>query len=199
MLLERAQRAASEGNYGIAAALVIRAGGDELISLANNTMFADRDPAGHAEMNAIRQAHDLARSHDRAKESLGVTRRKAPIRGSESVLFTTLEPCPMCTVCAINAGVSRVVIATPDPLAGAMAPARLEALAPIWSELVKAGGPTITFCQADDPDQPLTYVPRDLLDSLKRTFEETRTRLDEVLGRGGLLDPQTIVACGGAV
>jgi tRNA(adenine34) deaminase len=131
MLLRRAETAADAGNYGIAAALVVRSGGRELVSLANNTVFADHDPAGHAEMNAIRQAHEAMLGHAMVPTPAGeIVRQHAPSRATEMILFATLEPCPMCTVCAINARVSQVVIATPDPLAGATAPERLSTRAP---------------------------------------------------------------------
>lgn len=55
-----------------------------------NSVKADGDPTAHAEVNAIRQA------------------RKSGFPTAGSILFSTCEPCPMCAMAAVWAGVSRV-------------------------------------------------------------------------------------------
>jgi tRNA(Arg) A34 adenosine deaminase TadA len=55
-LAAAAEDARGNGNYAIAAALVVRHAGTELILLGRNTLFASGDPTGHAEINAIRHA-----------------------------------------------------------------------------------------------------------------------------------------------
>lgn len=55
-----------------------------------NSVKADQDPTAHAEVNAIRQA------------------RRQGIDTHGSILFSTCEPCPMCAMAAIWAGVSKI-------------------------------------------------------------------------------------------
>ncbi len=57
MVLEAAMQAQDAGDYGIAAALLIRDGNTELISFGRNAVLSSRDPLGHAEINAIRGIH----------------------------------------------------------------------------------------------------------------------------------------------
>ncbi len=54
MVLEAAMQAQDAGDYGIAAALLIRDRNTELISFGRNSVLSSRDPLGHAEINAIR-------------------------------------------------------------------------------------------------------------------------------------------------
>lgn len=68
-----------------------------------NTREADADPAGHAEVNALRAA--------------------ARVRGgwnlSGCTLVVTLEPCTMCAGAIVNSRISRVVFGAWDEKAGA--------------------------------------------------------------------------------
>jgi guanine deaminase len=54
--------------------------GDAVIAEAHNTVWRDKDPTAHAEVNAIREAARLLRRID-----LG-----------GATMFSTCEPCPMC-------------------------------------------------------------------------------------------------------
>jgi tRNA(adenine34) deaminase len=65
----------------------------EIIGAAHNDVDAQRDPTAHAEIVAIR----------RACEAVGASRIKG------ATLYTTLQPCGMCTMAMIWAGVGRVV------------------------------------------------------------------------------------------
>ncbi len=194
VLAERARIAGEEGSYAIAAALVIRAADHEVVFEGWNTLFAERDPSGHAEMNAIRLAHAAARlpdvraraivAHAAGQGALHVYPR--PGDPASRVLYTTLEPCPMCTVCLINAGVDRVVIAAADPPSGTLEPTRLARLPEVWPEL--AAGVEVVFCQSTDPSSPATYLPTDLQTELLDRFSRSRDRLDGELGSKGVLD-----------
>jgi tRNA(adenine34) deaminase len=62
-----------------------------------------RDPTAHAEVLALQ---DAARTLGRWR-----------LTGAE--IFATLEPCPMCAGALVNARLSRLVFAVPDPKAGA--------------------------------------------------------------------------------
>jgi guanine deaminase len=59
-------------------ALIVK--GDRVVVCAHNTVWKDKDPTAHAEVNAIRQA----------------CRKLETIDLSDCVLYSTCEPCPMC-------------------------------------------------------------------------------------------------------
>lgn len=197
LLLRRARSAAAEGNYAISAALVIREAGREAVFEGWNTLFAEGEPSGHAEMNAIRLAHAAARLPDQRSEAvikrareLGALHMRAAPNGEagERILYTTLEPCPMCTVCIINAGIDHVIVAAEDPPSGALENSRLRQLPPIWHYLAQAGGLRISFCQSADPCDTVTYIAEDLRQELVDRFHQSREALDQTLGDSGVLD-----------
>lgn len=182
-LLHHGVHAREAGNYGIAAACVVRHGGRELVCFGASTLFSDRDPSGHAEMNALRNANHLARASDADREAMlskgtGFLLRDAPHVRSETLLYSTLEPCPMCTVAIVNAGVDEVVVGCADEFAGALL--RLDTLAPLWAELVAARHMAVHLLGPDE-------VPGELLGQLRSLFFETKDPLDRDLQRGGVL------------
>lgn len=99
--LEAAREAARLGEIPVGACIV-RDG--EVLATGYNTRETQRDPLGHAEINAIRAAC----------ERLGSWRLDG------CVLYVTLEPCPMCAGAILNARISRVVYGAADPKAGCM-------------------------------------------------------------------------------
>jgi tRNA(Arg) A34 adenosine deaminase TadA len=194
LLLQRAKRAEGEGNYAISAAVATRHRGVELLTLGANSVFAGQNPTGHAEVNAIMALRSVAVALQdeletelaRGEREGSIIIRAAPCDRTESTLYTTLEPCPMCTVCIINAGIDRVVIAAEDPPSGSLAPERLAKLPPLWPEL--ASNLEVAWTQSEQPDATDTFLPSDLLDELLQVFLRSRTRLDMHLGRHGTLD-----------
>lgn len=194
LLLDRARHTAERGNYAIAAALVVREPEGELVVLGENTLFAGHDPAGHAEMNAIRAAQRLTGAPPAAREALvaegerdGWLRFREDRGGEpESVLYATLEPCPMCTVCIINAGIDRAVVAVPDPPSGTLEGERLTRLPPIWETLAERL--EVVWAQSEDAGDRTSYVPRELREALVDAFMESRDLLDRDLAGGGALD-----------
>lgn len=98
--LEAAREAARLGEIPVGACIV-REG--EILAVGYNTRETQRDPLGHAEINAIRQAC----------QQLGSWRLDG------CVLYVTLEPCPMCAGGIINARVDTVRYGTRDDKAGA--------------------------------------------------------------------------------
>src|SRR5438093_8259131 len=77
--------------------------GDEVISVAHNTVLRDSDPTCHAEMNAIRSACKVLETHVLA----------------DCEIYTTAEPCPMC-LAAINwARLKQIVVGVPRECAAA--------------------------------------------------------------------------------
>ena len=79
-----------EGGHAVAA-IIVR--GDEIIAEAFTTINRDQDPTCHAEMNAIREA--AKELHSKAL--------------TDCYLYTTYEPCPMCTSAAIWAKMKGIV------------------------------------------------------------------------------------------
>lgn len=96
-----AGRAGDAGDVPVGAIVVDEAGG--IISEGYNTREVDADPAGHAEIIALRLA--------------------ARVRGtwnlSGCTLVVTLEPCTMCAGAIVNSRISRVVFGSWDEKAGA--------------------------------------------------------------------------------
>jgi tRNA(Arg) A34 adenosine deaminase TadA len=88
--IQEAQLAKSEGNKGYGAVVVFD---NQIVGQAHDTVITQRDPSLHAEMNAIRQA--VKARHD--PDLCG------------AILFSTCEPCPMCTSLAVWADVTTIV------------------------------------------------------------------------------------------
>jgi tRNA(adenine34) deaminase len=100
LALREAERAADHDDVPIGAVLV-REG--EVLAAAGNERELRADPTAHAEVLAMREA----------------SRRLGGWRIPDSVLYVTLEPCPMCAGAIVLARVPRVVYGAPDPKAGA--------------------------------------------------------------------------------
>ena len=76
---------------------------DRIIARGHNLRETSQDPAGHAELIAIRKA----------------ARKLASWRLLNSVLYVTLEPCTMCMGAIILARIPTVVFGCYDPKGGA--------------------------------------------------------------------------------
>lgn len=100
LALKEAAKAPVVGEIPVGAVL-IRQG--RVIAAAHNYREIRQDPTAHAEMLVIR----------RAAEQLGTWRL------TETVLYVTLEPCPMCAGAAVQARIARLVFGAWDPKAGA--------------------------------------------------------------------------------
>jgi tRNA(adenine34) deaminase len=101
MALAEAQRAEQIGEVPIGAVVV---SGGAVVSSAHNRRETDNDPAGHAELIAIRDA----------AAKLGRWRL------SDCTVYVTLEPCPMCAGLMHQARIARCVYGAADPKAGAL-------------------------------------------------------------------------------
>ncbi|RYX94034.1 MAG: nucleoside deaminase [Bradyrhizobiaceae bacterium] len=99
LALKAAQTAAQAGEVPIGC-VIVREG--EVIASAGNRTLTERDPTGHAEILAIRQA--------------------AARLGSERLvdcdLYVTLEPCTMCAGAISLARIRRLYYGTADPKGG---------------------------------------------------------------------------------
>ena len=98
--LEQARRAADAGEVPVGAVVILDG---EIIGAGHNTTEASDDPAGHAEINALRAAG----------------RAFGDWRLEGSILVVTLEPCAMCMGAIALARVERLVYGAPDPRLGA--------------------------------------------------------------------------------
>ncbi len=95
--------AVESGDLGeVPVGAVVTIGGD-IVGAGHNTTITDHDPAGHAEIVAIRAASTSTGNH----------------RLPGATLYVTLEPCAMCMGAIAQARLSRVVFGAYDPKAGA--------------------------------------------------------------------------------
>ncbi|WP_044500114.1 nucleoside deaminase [Nostoc sp. PCC 7107] len=84
-----ALEAAKKGDWPYGAVIVKD---DEVVEVAYNTVQRNNDPSAHAEMNVIR--------------SLANKLKNPSLEGYS--IYTTCEPCPMCTTVCIWAGISEI-------------------------------------------------------------------------------------------
>jgi tRNA(adenine34) deaminase len=99
--MAEARAAAAAGEVPVGCVIVR---GGEVIARARNRTIGDRDPTGHAEMVAIRQA----------ARALGSER----LEGCD--VYVTLEPCAMCAGALAFARIRRLYYAASDPKGGAV-------------------------------------------------------------------------------
>ncbi|MDP9027310.1 MAG: nucleoside deaminase [Actinomycetota bacterium] len=100
-----ARRAREHGNHPFGA-LVVTA--DGRVIEGENTVVTESDPTGHAETNLVRVA-----ARALAREELHA-----------STLYTSTEPCAMCSGAIYWAGIGRVVYALPEQALAAMVPSQ---------------------------------------------------------------------------
>ncbi|WP_199621289.1 nucleoside deaminase [Paenibacillus alkalitolerans] len=124
---EEAEKAKSQGTFSIGAVIVNSQG--EIVGRGRNKVFSECDTTAHAEVDAIRNASSLMLD----LETKRFTR-------NDLTLYTTCEPCPMCS-CSIllSFSITRVVWASNDISMGAMRkfkeePLFIERFAPIAIE-----------------------------------------------------------------
>lgn len=98
----RAARAAGRRREIPVGAIVAR--GARILAAAGNRTIAGRDPAGHAEIVALRRAARVLGNH----RLVGTT------------LVVTLEPCLMCFGAMIQARIGTLVYGAADPKVGAI-------------------------------------------------------------------------------
>ena len=105
---EEAERSRQEGTFPIGAVIVNSSG--EIISAGRNKVFSECDTTAHAEVDAIRNAGFAMLDLE----------GKRFVHGNLT-LYTTCEPCPMCS-CTIlmSFSIKRVVWAANDKAMGAM-------------------------------------------------------------------------------
>lgn len=97
--LNQAQAALDEGEIPVGA-VVVKNG--QILAEARNTRETQQDPAGHAEINALRLA----------AKALGTWRLTG------CTLYVTLEPCCMCAGAIVQSRMERVIFGAYDLQAG---------------------------------------------------------------------------------
>jgi tRNA(adenine34) deaminase len=98
--IREAVAAEARGEVPVGAIVV---SGDRLLARAGNASVAERDPAGHAEVRALRAAGAAIGNY----------------RLSGAALYVTVEPCVMCVGAALHARIARLVYGCADPKGGA--------------------------------------------------------------------------------
>jgi len=101
LALREARRAAKHEDVPIGAVIVLD---DEVIAAAGNERELRNSPTAHAEMIAIEEA----------------ALRMGSWRLLNTVLYVTVEPCPMCAGAIVQARIPHLVYGAPDTKAGAV-------------------------------------------------------------------------------
>ncbi|WP_269622852.1 nucleoside deaminase [Prochlorococcus marinus] len=102
ILLERAKNLGNEGEVPVAAIILDEKG--HCIGHGRNTRNKKRDPLGHAEIVALRQAALI----------------KNDWRFNECTMIVTLEPCQMCAGALIQARMGKVIYGAEDQKRGGL-------------------------------------------------------------------------------
>ena len=122
--IAEARESRATGNKGYGAIVVL---GDRVLSAAHDTVATDGDPSLHAEVNAIRGA-----AHAVGDANL-----------CGAVLFSTCEPCPMCSSLAVWANVTTIVFGASIQQTAQLGKSRIQVSAaeiversPGWTEVI---------------------------------------------------------------
>src|SRR5512139_3961766 len=99
MALQEARRAGQEGEVPVGAILVK---GDRILARDHNRCIELNDPTAHAEIQVLRKGGE----------------RLGNYRLTDTTLYVTAEPCPMCASAMIHGRISRLVFGTPEPKFG---------------------------------------------------------------------------------
>jgi len=101
MALEEAKRAGQRGEVPVGAVLVKE---DRVLAKDHNRCIELNDPTAHAEILVLRWAGELLKNY----------------RLTDTVMYVTSEPCPMCASAMVHGRVARLVYGTPEPKFGAV-------------------------------------------------------------------------------
>ena len=101
MALEEAKKAYQKGEVPVGAILVKW---DKVLSRDHNRCIELNDPTAHAEMLVLRKAG----------------RRLKNYRLNNTIMYVTVEPCPMCAAAMVHGRVAKLVFGTAEPKFGAV-------------------------------------------------------------------------------
>ena len=91
LALQLAREGFEAGNGPAGAVIVLE---KRVIGASSNRVFSEVDPTAHSELSAIREA----------------CRRRKTLKLNGATLYATIEPCPMCAMAALEAGIRNFVI-----------------------------------------------------------------------------------------
>ncbi len=101
LALEEAEKAGQAGEIPVGAVLLKE---DWVIARDHNRCIGLSDPTAHAEILVLRKGGEILRNY----------------RLNETVLYVTVEPCPMCVSAMVHARISRLVFGSVEPKYGAV-------------------------------------------------------------------------------
>ena len=101
MAIKEARKAEEMGEVPVGAILVK---GDKILSRDHNRCIELNDPTAHAEVLALRKAGEILNNY----------------RLNNTVMYVTVEPCPMCAAAMIHSRISRLVFGAVEPKFGAV-------------------------------------------------------------------------------
>ena len=100
LALEEARKAGERGEVPVGAVIVDEQ--QNILAVAGNNSIGNSDPAGHAEMVAMRAAGKKIDNY----------------RLLNTTMYVTIEPCVMCAGAMIHARIDRLVYGASDPKTG---------------------------------------------------------------------------------
>ena len=97
--LVQAKKALKIGEVPIGAVVAL---GDEIIGRGYNQPITTKDPTAHAEIIALKEASNRLDNY----------------RLNEAIIYTTLEPCFMCSGALVHARIKKIIFAAQDTKSG---------------------------------------------------------------------------------
>ena len=97
--LVQAKKALKKGEVPIGAVVVL---GDKIIGSGYNQPITTKDPTAHAEIIALKEASNRLDNY----------------RLNEAIIYTTLEPCFMCSGALVHARIKKIIFAAQDTKSG---------------------------------------------------------------------------------
>jgi len=101
MALEEAEKAGLRGEIPVGAILLK---GNRVIAKDHNRCIELSDPTAHAEILVLRKGGEILRNY----------------RLTETVVYVTVEPCPMCVSAMVHGRISRLIFGSLEPKYGAV-------------------------------------------------------------------------------
>ena len=101
MALEQAEQGREKGEIPVGAILLK---GQQILAKDHNRCIELNDPTAHAEVLVLRKAGEVLRNY----------------RLNGTVMYVTVEPCPMCVSAMVHGRISRLVFGSLEPKFGAV-------------------------------------------------------------------------------